>query len=145
MASSNPLAPASNPMLWTGRIISSLVVLFLLVDGVGKLLELAPVVEGTARLGYPASLVRVIGIVELACTVLYLLPPTSIVGAILLTGFLGGATATHVRIGDAFVFPIVVGVLAWGGLILRDRRLRALVSPTPTRVGFERPAVEAGS
>jgi DoxX-like family len=120
-------APASKKMLWAGRSVSALVVLFLLFDSLVKLMQLSLAVEPTIRLGYPESLVLGIGMVELVCLVVYAIPPTSILGAILLTGYLGGATATHVRIGDPFFFPIVVGVLVWLGLFLRDNRLRALL------------------
>jgi hypothetical protein len=120
-------APALKKMLWAGRIVGALVVLFLLFDSLVKLMRLPLAVEPTVRLGYPESLVLGIGIVELVCLVVYVIPPTSILGAILLTGYLGGATATHVRIGDPFFFPIVVGVLVWLGLFLRDDRLRALL------------------
>jgi len=88
----------------------------------------AAVVQGFAHLGYPESLLVTLGILELGCTVVYLIPRTSVLGAILMTGYLGGATATHVRIGEALFFiPVVLGVLAWGGLFLRDDRLRALI------------------
>jgi len=114
-------------MLWAGRIISTLPVLLLLFSGVMKLMKPAAVVEGFAQLGYPESLALGIGILELVCTVVYVIPRTSILGAILLTGFLGGATATHVRIGDPFFMPVVLGGLVWGGLFLRDDGLRALI------------------
>jgi DoxX-like family len=123
-AKNTETVPISTTRLWAGRMISILLVLFLLVDGVGKLMKLPPVVEGTARLGYPESLILPLGILELACTVVYAIPRASILGAILLTGYLGGATATHVRIGDPFFFPIGFGVLIWGALFLRDSRLR---------------------
>ena len=117
--------------LWTGRIMSALAILFLLFDTVGKLLRLAPFVEGTAQLGYPASAVLGIGVLELLCLVGYLIPRTAILGAVMLTGYLGGAVATHVRVGSPLfthiLFPIYVGVLIWGGLYLRDPRLRGLV------------------
>jgi DoxX-like protein len=91
-------------------------------------MKLAPAVEGTARLGYPVGLVVPIGIVLLACIAVYLIPRTSVLGAILLTGYLGGATATQVRLENPwFLFPVGVGVLIWGGLFLRDDRLRALI------------------
>ena len=91
-------------------------------------MKLAPAVEGTARLGYPVGLVVPIGIVLLACIAGYLIPRTSVLGAILLTGDLGGATATQVRLENPwFLFPVGVGVLIWGGLFLRDDRLRALI------------------
>lgn len=119
--------PVSKKMRWAGRIISALPVLLLLVSGTMKLIKPAPVVEMFARLGYPESLVLWIGILELACTAVYLIPRTSVLGAILLTAHLGGATATHVRIGDPFVVPVVCGVLVWAGLFLREDRLRELV------------------
>ena len=119
----------SKKMLWTGRIISALVVLFLLLDAVVKVLKLAPAVEAGTRLGYSESAVFGIGILLLVCTALYVIPRTAILGAILLTGYLGGATATHVRVGaDLFpiLFPIILGAFVWLGIYLRDERLRAL-------------------
>ena len=120
----------SNKAVWAGRIVSALPVLFLLMDGVMKLFKPALVVEATVRLGYPESTIIPIGIVLLVCTVLYIIPRTSVLGAILLTGYLGGAVATHVRFYEgvfAIVFPIIIGVLIWGGLYLRDGRVRALI------------------
>ena len=117
----------SKKMLWAGCIISVLPVLMLLFSGVMKLMKPPSVVEGFVRLGYPEGLALGIGVVELACAALYVIPRTSVLGAILLTGYLGGATATHVRIGEPFFAPIVLGVLVWGGLFLRDARLRALL------------------
>ncbi|HZE72893.1 MAG TPA: DoxX family protein [Pyrinomonadaceae bacterium] len=115
---------------WAGLIISALPALFLLMDGIMKLIRPAIVVEATVHLGYTASVILPLGIVLLACTVLYLIPRTAVLGAILLTGYLGGAVATHVRVGEGvfpIVFPIILGVLIWIGLYLRDDRLRALV------------------
>lgn len=120
-------APVSKKMLWAGWVLSALPVLLLLFSGVMKLVKPPAVVEGLGQFGYPESLALALGIVEIACTVLYAIPQTAVLGAILLTGYLGGATATHVRIGDPFFMPILVGVLIWGGLYLRDARLRALV------------------
>jgi hypothetical protein len=124
-------ASLSKGRLWTGRIMSALPALFLLVDAVGKLVKPAPVVEGTVQLGYPESVLLGLGIVLLTCTILYLIPQTAILGAILLTGYLGGAVATHVRVGSPLfthiLFPVYVAVLVWGGLYLRDERLRALI------------------
>lgn len=125
-----PIVPVSKKALWTGRILSALAALFLLVDGVAKLFKPAPVVEGTVQLGYPESVIVGLGIVLTACTILYLIPRTSVLGAILLTGYLGGAVATHVRVGGPLfnvIFPVVFGALVWGGLFLRDTRLRALI------------------
>jgi hypothetical protein len=117
-------------MLWTGRVISILPAVFLLLDGVMKLVKPAPVLEATIRLGYSEDIILGLGIVLIASTILYLIPRTSVLGAILLTGYLGGAVATHVRVGDPIfpiVFPIIFGVLIWGGLYLRDERLRNLI------------------
>ena len=127
MQSDTHTAPVSKKMIWAGRIMSALPVLMLLLSGVMKLVKPASVVEGFVRLGYPESLALGIGIVELACAALYVVPRTSVLGAILLTAYLGGATATHVRIGEPFFMPILLGVLVWGGLFLRDERLRALL------------------
>jgi hypothetical protein len=124
-------APVSKRMLWTGRILSGLPTLFLLADSVGKFVRPAPVVEGTVRLGYPESVILPLGIVLFACTLLYVIPYTSVLGAILLTGYLGGAVATHVRVGDPLLshilFPTYLGLLIWGGLFLREDRLRSLI------------------
>ena len=131
MRSQNQAAPISRKGLWTGRVLSGLAVLFLLFDTLIKVLKLAPAVEGTTALGYPASVVRGIGIIELVCLVLYVIPRTSVLGAILLTGYLGGAIATHVRVGSPLLthtlFPIYVALLIWGGRFLRDDRLRTLI------------------
>ena len=114
--------------VWVGRILSTLPVLLLLFAGVTKVMKAAPVLRALAQFGYPESIVRGLGVTELACTALYVIPRTSVLGAILLTGYLGGATATSVRVGDsAFYHPIIVGVLVWGGLYLRDDRVRALI------------------
>ena len=124
-------APLSKRRLWTGRIMSALPALFLLIDGVGKLVKPAPVVQGTVQLGYPEIVLLGLGIVLLSCTALYVVPRTAILGAILLTGYLGGAIATHVRVGSPLfshiLFPFYLAVLLWGGLYLRDERLRALI------------------
>lgn len=120
----------SNANLWAGRIVTGLVALFLLADGVGKLLKPEMVVKETVRLGYPESVILPIGVVLIVCTILYLIPTTSILGAILLTGYLGGAVATHVRAGEplfSVFFAIAFGVLVWLGLYLRYPRLRALL------------------
>jgi hypothetical protein len=120
---------------WAGRIVSGLAVLFLAFDCTIKLLQLAPAMSGTSQLGYPTSAVLGIGIVELLCLAVYLIPRTSVLGAILLTGYLGGAIATHVRAGSPLathvLFPIYVAALIWGGLFLRDLRVRALVRAAP--------------
>jgi hypothetical protein len=130
MQSITETVPVSKSALWAGRIISGLPILFLLVDGVMKLFKPAPVVAAILQLGYLESAIVGIGIVLLACTVLYVIPRTRILGAILLTGYLGGAVATHVRVGAGLfpiLFPVFFGVLLWGGLYLRDSRLHALI------------------
>ena len=131
MQSTIQTPPRSKKKLWTGRIIMTLVVLMLLLDASGKLMRLAPVIEGTVQLGYPESAVFTIGLIQFICTVLYMIPRTSILGAILLTGYLGGAVATHVRIGNPLfthvLFSIYLGVLIWAGLFLLDSRLRILI------------------
>jgi len=117
--------------LQTGRLISGLAVAFLIVDSVGKLLRVRPVIEGTRQLGYSPEVVFGLGLTLLCCVLVYLAPPTSVLGAVLLTGYLGGAVATHVRIGSPLfthiLFPIYIAALLWGGAILRDARLRALL------------------
>ena len=128
MQSATQTAPVSKKKLWAGRIISALPVLLLLLSGVMKLMKPAPLVQGFAQFGYPESLILKIGILEIFCTVVYMIPRTSVLGAILMTGYLGGATATNVRVGDPSSFiPVLVGVLVWAGLYLRDDRLRALI------------------
>jgi len=115
--------------LWAGRVISALPVLFLLIDGIMKLVKPPVVVEATVKLGYSETVIVGFGIVLLACTIIYLIPRTAVLGAILLTGYLGGAIATHVRVGDplfTIIFPVILGTMIWGGLYLRDERLRSL-------------------
>ena len=117
--------------LWSGRTLSALAVLFLLFDATIKLLQLPVAVEGTKKLGYPANVVFVLGVIQLICLIVYLVPRTAVLGAILWTGYLGGAVATHVRVADPLfshiLFPTYVAALLWGGLWLREPRLRALV------------------
>ena len=127
MPSDAQVAPVSKKRVWAGRIISALVALFLLFDSVIKLMRITPVITTTTRLGYSVGVVLPLGILLFLCTALYVIPRTSVLGAILLTGYLGGATATHVRVGEPFYFPIVLGVLVWAGLYLREERLRALI------------------
>jgi hypothetical protein len=127
---SNNQNPVSQGTLWGGRIMSWVIALFLLVDGVAKLFKPAAVVQATTDLGYPVNVIVPLGIVLTVCTVLYLIPRTAVLGAILLTGYLGGAVATHVRVGAglfSIAFAIVFGILLWGGLYLRDLRLRKLI------------------
>jgi len=130
MPSDNHVVPVSNTMRWTGLLMSGLPALFLLVDGVMKLFKPAVVVDTTVQLGFPEVVILPLGVVLLAGTVLYLVPRTAVLGAILLTGYLGGAVATHVRVQDGafpIVFPVIIGALLWGGLVLRDPRLAALL------------------
>ena len=130
MLAATHAVPVSKKTLWVGVVVSALPVLFLIFDAVIKVILLGAVVDSFAELGYPASLALGIGIVELACIAVYLIPRTSILGAIVLTGYLGGAFASHVRVGSpvfSVVFPVIMGALIWGGLFLRDDRLRALV------------------
>jgi hypothetical protein len=124
------LIGVSKANLWAGRIVSGLVAVFLLLDGGMKLAKPAFVVEATVRLGYPESTIVPIGVVLIVCTVLYLIPRTAVLGAILLTAYLGGAVATQIRAGEpvfSVVFAIVFGVLVWLGLYLRNPTLRLLV------------------
>ena|SRR2546423_5275091 len=123
-------ASTSRGSLWTGRVLSGLAVLFLLFDASLKLLKLPVAIDATVQLGYPASAVLVIGLLELICTLLYVIPSTSVLGAVLLTGYLGGAVATHLRHSDPLfshvLFPTYVGAVLWAGLLLREQRLRAV-------------------
>jgi hypothetical protein len=130
MQASIQTAPNSTALVWTGRVISILVVLFMLFDAVMKFIKPPFVVEGTIKYGYPESTIVGMGAALLISTLLYMVPRTSALGAILLTGYLGGAVATHVRASDStfsIIFPVVFGALAWGGLYLRDPRVRALI------------------
>ena len=130
MESTIAMAPISKKRLWTGRALSAIAILFLLFDGVMKIIKEAHVIAASAQLGYPVGMIVVIGIILLACTVLYAVPRTSILGAILLTGYLGGAVASQVRITSPpfeCIFPVIFGVLVWAGIFLRDGRLRALI------------------
>ena len=130
MQSATQSSPASNKKLWAGRVMSALPALFLLVDGAMKLVKPEIVIKATMELGYAESVIVPLGIVLLTCTILYLIPRTAVLGAVLLTGYLGGAVATHVRAGQGLfeiLFPVVFGALLWGGLALREERLRALI------------------
>jgi hypothetical protein len=116
---------------WAGRIVSGLAVLFLTFDASMKVLQLAPAVQGTADLGYPTTVLLPLGLIQVACLLLYLIPRTAVLGAVLWTGYLGGAIATHVRLENPLfthiLFPIYVAAFLWGGLWLRDRRVRSLI------------------
>lgn len=126
-------APAPTASVWIGRVLSGLLIAFLVFDGAIKLVPLQVVTDTMIELGYSGSVdqARLLGVLTLLCTILYAIPRTSILGAILLTGYLGGAMATHLRIGNPLfthlLFGLYLGVMAWGGLYLRDARLRALI------------------
>jgi hypothetical protein len=130
-------APASKPARWLGRLLSGLVIIFLLFDGAIKLVPWPVVTESMDRIGYGSSetLARSLGFITIVCTILYAVPPTSILGAILLTGYLGGAMASHLRIGSPLfthtLFGFYLGLMVWGGLWLRDRKLRTLMPWRP--------------
>jgi hypothetical protein len=121
------MEPVGRGALITGRVISALIIVFMLFDGIAKVMRLAPYVKGTVEAGYSDRLVIPLGILGLVCTILYAIPKTSVLGAILLTAYFGGATATHVRAGQPFYFPVVFGILVWLALYLREVRLRALI------------------
>lgn len=123
------ITSGTSKAVWTGRVISGLVVVFLLVaSALPKLIGHVSASQAWDTLGYPQSVNLPIGVLELVCALLYAIPRTSVLGAILLTGLLGGATATHVRVGDPwFLFPVVLGLLAWTALYLREERLKALL------------------
>ena len=133
MQSGTATAPVSKRRVRAGEILSGIAVLFLLFDSIIKVMVIAPVAESFSQLGYPVSVARGIGLLQLICLAVYVVPRTSILGAILLTGYLGGAVATHVRVGSPLLthvlFPMYIAVLLWGGLYLRDERVRALIAP----------------
>jgi hypothetical protein len=133
--SAAPHANISRARLWTSYGMSGLVSAFLLFDTAMKLLQVEPAMKGTAELGWPVSTLFGIGVVELLCVLAYVLPRTSVLGAVLLTGYLGGAVATHVRVGNPLfshvLFPIYMAALIWGGLYLRDAAVRALLERRP--------------
>lgn len=130
-AASQDGGQVSGSALRIGYALTGFAALFLAFDTVLKLLVLAPAVQATTALGYPAATVFWIGAIELFCLVLYLVPRTSVLGAILLVGYLGGAVATHVRVGNPLLshtfFPVYVALMLWGGLYLREPRLRQLL------------------
>jgi hypothetical protein len=120
-------APVSKAALWTGRVMSVVPSLLLLMSGVMKLTRSPQVVEGFAHLGLPENLIVPIGVLEIGCALVYLVPRTSVLGAILLTGYMGGTIVTHLRVGEPPVVQALLGVVFWGGLYLRDPRIRALI------------------
>jgi hypothetical protein len=130
MESETPEPRVSKAQHWIGYALSIVPSLFLLLDGVMKLVKPAVVVEKTVELGYAESVILPLGVVLLVCTVLYLIPRTAVLGAILLTGYLGGAVASHLRHGDGWFpifFPAIFGAFLWGGLVLRNKRLWSVV------------------
>jgi hypothetical protein len=131
VAGTDAAAPAAKWMGWAGWTLTVLVVLFMAMDSAMKLMDLPQVRTATLQLGWPLALDRTLGVIDLACVVLYAIPRTAVLGAILTTGLCGGAVAAHLRLGDPLfshvLFGVYVGVMAWGGLWLRDARLRALM------------------
>ena len=130
MQTSAEIGSTSRGGIWGGRVLSGLAVLFLLFDATIKVLKMPFAVDATVQLGYPAKLVVCLGIIELICTLLYVIPRTSVLGVVLLTGYLGGAVTSHLRLSDPLfshvLFPTYIGALLWGGLLLREPRLRGL-------------------
>lgn len=127
----NQIRATSPGMLWAGRIIGGLAALFLLIDAVGKLVKPEPVVKITTELGYQEAVIVPLGVVLLVSALFYIVPRTAVLGAILLTGYLGGAVATHVRVGSPLLshtlFPVYLGIMIWLGLVLTDARIRSLL------------------
>ena len=123
--------PFPTKALWTGRFLSGLGVLFLTFDAAVKVLKLGPAIEATTQLGYPESVIVALGLIEIVCLIVYLIPRTSVLGVVLWTGYLGGAVASHVRVGNPLfshaLFPIYIAALLWIGLGLRDHRVRELL------------------
>jgi hypothetical protein len=127
-----PTATSVKALVWTGRVLSALPVLFLIFDATIKLLNIQPVIDASTLLGLPVDLAPILGLILLACVVVYALPRTAALGAVLLTGYLGGAIAIQARVEAvpfSLVFPIILGVLLWAGLFLRDERVRAVIAP----------------
>jgi len=118
---------ATGTTVWIGRVISALPSLLFLVSALMKLVGGEQVIEGMAHLGLSESLMRPLAVLEISCVVVYLIPRTSVLGAILLTGYIGGAICTHLRVGDPFFMQIGIGIFIWLGLYLREPRLHALV------------------
>ena len=130
MDSPSPAAPVSKAARWTGRVLSTLPILGFLFSAAMKFSKSPELAKGFEHLQLPTSFAAGLGILELTCTVIYAIPRTAVLGAILLTGYLGGAILTHLRVGDPVYTHMVLGVMIWGGLFLRDPRLRALIPLT---------------
>ncbi len=127
MEPENTQPSPSKAVLWISYIMSAIPVLMLFMSAGMKISKAPMVIEGFTKMGFPAGVIVPIGIVELICTVIYIIPQTAVLGAILLTGYLGGAIVTHVRADEAFIGPLAFGVMVWGGLFLRDARIRNLI------------------
>jgi hypothetical protein len=127
----------SQKSLWTGRILSGVAVVFMLFDSITKILKVDAVVKASAQFGYPVSLLSAIGIILLCCVVVYVIPRTSVLGALLITGYLGGAVEANLRIGTPLfsnaLFPVYFAALVWGGLFLREQRVREFFSIKATK------------
>jgi uncharacterized membrane protein YphA (DoxX/SURF4 family) len=127
-AKGHSMGTRNKALVWTGRVLTALIALMLVLSAAAKFMKPPEVTEQfVGKLGYPADLLPVLGIVEISCVILYVIPQTAILGAVLLTGYLGGAIATHVRIHDNFAGPAIGGVLVWLAIFLRDSRIRALL------------------
>ena len=140
MQSNQPIRSVSKTALWAGRTISGLAILFFIFDGVTKVIRIPEVVQANLDLGYSEALVMPIGLLMLLCTLLYAIPLTSVLGALLLTAYLGGAVATHVRAGSGLfpiMFTVVFGILVWLGLYLREPRLHTLLPLSQTIGGMD--------
>jgi hypothetical protein len=120
-------APNGKTRLWVGRVLSALPVLLFVATGMFGLVSPAAAMQGAAHYGFPEGVLLRVTIVEIGCAILYAIPRTAVLGAILLTGYLGGAVATHVRVEEPFFFPLIVGIMVWAGLYLRDARVRELI------------------
>ena len=131
MQTSLTAKPIAAGILWTGRILSYLAALFMLMDSFGKIMKDANSIKATVNLGYSETILPVLGVLILICTLLYLIPQTSVLGAILLTGYLGGAVASNLRVASPLfshvLFPVYLGMFIWAGLYLRDRKLQSLI------------------
>lgn len=128
MSTTTQSPPVSKPALWIGWILTAAIAAMLIfMSGIFKILQPQEVKDGFSHLGWDLELAMPLAAVEIACALIYLIPRTAVLGAVLLTGYIGGAIATHVRIGDAFVIPVVLGLVIWGALYLREPRLRALL------------------
>ena len=136
----------SKGAIWTGRALSALAILFLLFDSLTKLMMADPVLKASVQLGYPVSLLPVTGGILLFCLIVYAIPRTSVFGALLLTGYLGGAVEANLRIGTPLftnvLFPVYFAVVVWGGVFLRDRRVRTFFSFSPRRNNASRQQIE---